>query len=417
MKKNFPAVPAFGLNRLSLGSFLVERPWNAIRPDLKIEPYLVAIAFLLTAEISFSLWFFAVLDNMVRMGSPAAGLPPAIDKALNSWTECGGSDAFGAVVIFVAVMLWSGRRHFAEILRKFVRPDLLSEDDAREPLPYRAAVVGFFAGTLLMLAWCRFAGMSWWVSGFLFGIWYLMLIFISRIIAETGLLTVGNGSFHPPHVLVSTIGFNEARMASTFTVNVFLWPTFHGGYGSALLGWALNGYKAVEGIRRMRVLTVVVYVGIIVSLWIASFRVLGYVYDVGALNSEAGSFREVHWIFNNTYVRDVLLKDRAHSPDWNAAIPIMFVGAAVMSFLLAMRHAFYWWPLHPIGYIAIGIGRGVWFSFFLGWFIKRTVLKYGGGELLAKITPAIYGLFIGQFFMAGVWFLIDLVLKVTGVVA
>ena len=82
-----------------------------------------------------------------------------------------------------------------------------------------------------------------------------------------------------------------------------------------------------------------------------------------------------------------------------------------MSFLVAMRHLFYWWPLHPIGYVAIGVGRGVWFSFFLGWFLKRTVLKYGGGGLLKRVTPAVVGLFIGQFFAAGCWFIVDLVLK------
>jgi len=413
----FPAVPAFGLNRLTLSSFLTDLPWKAVRPELKIEPYLVAIGFLLTAEISFSLWFFAVVDNLVRMGSVAAGLPPEVEQALNSWTECGGSDAVGAVFVFVAVMLWAGRRHFVEVFRKFIDPSLLNEDDAREPVPYRFAVVGFVAGTLLMLAWCRYAGMSWWVSGLLFGIWYVALIFIARVLAETGLVTVSNGAFHPPKTLVSVIGFHEGRMASTFTMNVFIWPTLHGGYGSALLGWLMNGYKAVEGVRRARVLSVVIFAGIVMSVCIASFKTLEYVYGVGALNSEAGSFREVGWIFNNTYVRDILLKDKSHSPDWGAAIPLMMVGAAVMSFLLAMRHLFYWWPLHPIGYVAIGIGRGVWFSFFLGWFIKRTVLKYGGGRLLGKVTPAVYGLFIGQFFVAGIWFLIDLVLKVFGVVA
>jgi hypothetical protein len=138
---------------------------------------------------------------------------------------------------------------------------------------------------------------------------------------------------------------------------------------------------------------------------------------VGGLNSEAGSFREVQWIFNNTYVRDVFLKDKAHAPDWGASIPFMILGAAVMAMLLAMRNLFYWWPLHPIGYIAIGIGGGVWFSFFLGWLMKRSVLKYGGGELLRKVTPAAYGVFLGQFFAAGLWFVADIVLKLTGVVA
>ena len=76
-----------------------------------------------------------------------------------------------------------------------------------------------------------------------------------------------------------------------------------------------------------------------------------------------------------------------------------------MAALLIMRGLFYWWPLHPLGYVALSID-GIWFSFFLGWLAKRTVLKYGGGRALPKATEFFFGLFAGQFFMAGFWYIV-----------
>ena len=35
-------------------------------PNLAIQPYLIAISYLLTTEISFSIWFFALVDNLLR---------------------------------------------------------------------------------------------------------------------------------------------------------------------------------------------------------------------------------------------------------------------------------------------------------------------------------------------------------------
>ena len=61
------------------------------------------------------------------------------------------------------------------------------------------------------------------------------------------------------------------------------------------------------------------------------------------------------------------------------------------------------------GYVAAGLWSGVWFSFFIGWFIKRSVLRYGGGALFHQATPVFVGLVAGQFFMGVVWFVVGLI--------
>lgn len=80
----------------------------------------------------------------------------------------------------------------------------------------------------------------------------------------------------------------------------------------------------------------------------------------------------------------------------------------MMSGLLYLRSAFYWWRLHPIGYITTDIGQGLWFSDWLGWLIKRSVLKYEGGAAFQRLIPFFIGLFVGQLFMAAFWIVIGL---------
>ena len=92
-----------------------------------------------------------------------------------------------------------------------------------------------------------------------------------------------------------------------------------------------------------------------------------------------------------------------------AQITAMVGGGLIMAFLLLMRQLFYWWPFHPIGYVAAGLGSGVWFSFLIGWLVKRFVLKYGGGVLFHKATPVFIGLVAGQFLSGVVWFVVGVI--------
>ena len=59
-------------------------------------------------------------------------------------------------VVVGAVASWFFVDYVIEILAKFADPNRLTEDDEREPVPYRVAVAGFVVGTLLCLAWCRY---------------------------------------------------------------------------------------------------------------------------------------------------------------------------------------------------------------------------------------------------------------------
>jgi hypothetical protein len=80
-------------------------------------------------------------------------------------------------------------------------------------------------------------------------------------------------------------------------------------------------------------------------------------------------------------------------------------GAVVMLILVVCYHRFYWWPIHPIGYLTAysSAMRILWFSFFIGWLCNALCMRYGGVELFKKLRNFFIGLIIGDFLMAGTW--------------
>jgi hypothetical protein len=85
-------------------------------------------------------------------------------------------------------------------------------------------------------------------------------------------------------------------------------------------------------------------------------------------------------------------------------------GAVVMLVLVICYHRFYWWPIHPIGYLTAYSSAMwiLWFSFFTGWLFNALCMRYGGVVLFKKLRNFFIGLIIGDFLMAGSWALYGL---------
>jgi len=78
-----------------------------------------------------------------------------------------------------------------------------------------------------------------------------------------------------------------------------------------------------------------------------------------------------------------------------------------------MRLRFWWWPLHPVGYM-VGMSWGAnwyWLPFLIGWASKTLVVRYGGLRLYRATVPLATGLIIGDLLNTGVWGLVALATK------
>jgi len=81
----------------------------------------------------------------------------------------------------------------------------------------------------------------------------------------------------------------------------------------------------------------------------------------------------------------------------------------VMLLLTYAQRLFFWWPLHPLGFLAQGgwIMRQLWFSFFLAWAAKTAVLRYGGQSKYRSTRVLFIGIIVGLLVVGGLWLIID----------
>jgi len=151
-----------------------------------------------------------------------------------------------------------------------------------------------------------------------------------------------------------------------------------------------------------------VFIGYFVSNWL----VLRLAYNYGGINLNTwfyvnGPQHPYSWA-----VSHILHPAGPSASGWAAR----GAGAALMGLLMFVRYRFLWWPFHPLGF-AVGSVIWIdhlWFSIFLVWLVKAMILKYGGVRMFRQGRPFFLGLILGQYSIAVIWFLIDLVTGQTG---
>jgi len=173
-----PAVPCIG-RAYDLGQLFTERPWSAIRPlSLAWRPENFGLGYLVSTEITFSVWFFYLLLRVsnvvaVMLGYEIAGFPFDQEQA---------SGAYLAMSVF---LIYVARQHLIAAFSQALglRRDL---DERDEPLPYRWAVLGAIIGFATMVGFAVKAGMWGWTATVYLGLFLLFALVYARARAEAG---------------------------------------------------------------------------------------------------------------------------------------------------------------------------------------------------------------------------------------
>ena len=237
----FPSVPKIPLELT--GNYFSEPPWNQIGSvPLRVLPIAVGITFLLTSEVSFSFWFFYWFIKLQYIAAYFVGfLPTTLPSSLGAQERLfTGSQHIGAYFAYVAIILWAAREHLQHVVRRaFGRARKTSGED-NEALSYPAAFWGFALSFAFIFAWSLFAGMDWRLALWLWSCYIVVMIGLSRIIAEGGLLMLESGIYPvglwaqlfgagPNHILSVSNGMLPAQIAqSSFMIDMrgFLMPSF-----------------------------------------------------------------------------------------------------------------------------------------------------------------------------------------------
>ena len=374
--------------------------------NIRINFLMFGFAYFHNTNIAFSLWFFYLLH--VVQESLFSYLGIFSPEELGPWTGSGpvgaimGHQMMGALIVLVCCGLWTARPHLKNVFRKALWGDDRI-DDSDEILSYRVSVYLFVGGISLMGYWLWKTGIPAWIVPFFLFSSLVIFIGLARIIAETGMPTV-TPEMVPAGFVVSGVGVPALGAAGMVATGyTFAWAGDLLVFMTAPLA---NGLRLGSDLKcRRRLLFWAIVAAMLISLVAACWFMLHLAYRDGAVNLHPQYFTGFA-----AYPSDFAAQKLANptGPSLAGWLWTGF-GALIMGGLMAARHFFVWWPFHPLGF-AVSTGwvmNSIWFSIFLAWLIKITVLKYGGPRTYFLTRPFFIGIVLGQFVAAGLWLVVD----------
>jgi len=415
----FPAIPNVPLSGVTIMQWQKTGPLAGFGAfELWLVPWMIAVAYLIPKELSFSCWFFWVVRIGLTVAAIAAGATPQRpeewwDSSFPAATYQGG----GAVLAVALWALWVGRRHLKRAVRLALR-GTAEDGDTREPLSYRWALIGFVLSFGYLVYFCWLAGARVMAGTAIIGLIVVHYIVWARLRAETGLgfipfpLTVNS-------MIIVPFGsgvFTPREIVTLFSTRWTYFPGFGESF-EVVTGNSLEAFKVADSARiATRPLLYAMVAGLVISLVVGVYVVLTGMYHYGFFNSGASSSG---WLSSQLRGVGTGIFNTLTTPskfDLNGTIG-MGAGAAVTFFLATMRLRFWWWPFHPIGYLAANCWGMHWYAqpFFIGWALKSLTIRYGGLRLFRRTMPLAIGLIVGDLVSEGLWVFVITALRSAGV--
>lgn len=397
----WPFVPHLPVTYLDhdLGKYFTSRPWSAIgRLPLPMYPFAIALGFFLPLDLAFSTWFFYLFRKAQQVLGAAMGLhflpgfPYRNQQSTGAWIG----------LFFVAV--WMSRGHLKRVIRKVIF-NSSDVDDSEEPLSYRAATLGIIIGMALIGIFCYRAGMSLWMIGIFFTLFFMLSIAITRMRAELGPPTHELVGMNPGNMMVDWVG---TRGISRNNLSIFplFWFFAGRGYRDHMMPHQLESFKMAEETKMSnRLLPLAMVIAMLVGSLAAFWALLHLSFKVGLdfipIGHDSGVFGQ-------------LASRLSYMRGGNAsATTFMGVGMLFTFLLMAMRMRFLWWPLHPAGY-ALSMNFGIdyiWSCLLISSIIKWIILKYGGLGAHRKAIPFFFGVILGEYCMGSFWSLLSVIIQ------
>ena len=373
-----------------------------IKLKLYIYPAFIGFAFLTSKQVSFSFWFFYFAGTLLigllavlGINIPAAALGVTFGPVISRPEE---TQMIGAYLVFFVFLAWLARFHFIDtVLKGFGARQ--EENLAREWFSIRVSFWGFVIGGLGIVLWCHYFGIPFIFSFFVVGAFFLFTLVATRVICQGGIayFTLTAAPIDGLMAFCSSNFFTNSGIVVAGIVQKILFVDLR----ESLMPSLLHTRKVTEKVSNNRWIffTIVIVLIIGVAASFLAMLALCYKYGVRELQFDWAT-RTTVAVYDNIYS----LVESPQDPDKWVMI-FTGVGALVMLLLVVCYHRFYWWPIHPIGYLTAYSSAMwyLWFSFFVGWACNALCMRYGGVVLFKKLRNFFVGLIIGDFFMAGAW--------------
>ena len=395
----FVVVPTVSI---SLGGLSIFR--GAVSLGLNLNLSMVGFSYFVPQNIALGLVFFYIV-NVVQRGLLGMLAWGGKDETMGAYSQYTDPiiihQAMGGMIVLVAGSLWVGRHHIGNVLRKALgrTPEV---EDADEITSYGVAVWGAVTSFVVMGVWLWQSGIPLpFVPLLLFGA-FVGFMTIARVVAQGGVASMFPPTNGPDFVVANvggtvlgTKGMAGMALSYAWSVDTLI----------LLMSACANGLKLVTEIslpHRRRLFGAIVAV-IILTLGCVVALTLYLSYQYGAINLSRFYFDNVAQ-YPYRFMEKSILNPFDPRPSTWAHIG---TGAAIMGGLMAAQHRFLWWPIHSLGFPISCVFGSMWFSVFVAWLIKSTVLKYGGLTLFNRLKPFFLGLILGEAVVAGTWVIID----------
>ncbi len=398
----YPAVPALRRFR-SLGEYISGFPWDAIAgTNLHVYPAAIGLTYLLTTEVSFSLWFFYVLERLQQ-----------VLFALYGWSGLGYSatdfvqyQQSGAILGLLFLIGYSTRHHWVLIIRQSLtrsRNKSRHPSDVNEPLPYTVAFWGFLTIFVCLFTVLVLLGMDWPLALCLLVMAYGFHLAVSWIATNGGMVMVQMRTlpFDPLIALFGTKGFSPRGIlmmcllqeAYAYDQREFLMPSL------------LNAMKMAQltGLN-IRSLTGWGFIGVVTACAVSLFSWLKLGYTKGAVTLTRTATFAYHANYPYTLAAQYIDPGMPSNSFRSLAMAVGLFGFIGLYFL-RLRFTL---PFHPIGWI---VCRGwameqFWLMILIGWFLKAMIVHYGGLTFYRSARPFFIGIIFGDMTAAALYTII-----------
>jgi len=276
--------------------------------------------------------------------------------------------------------------------------------DRDEPMSARAAVLGSLGGFLALSAFVWSSGGSWWLPVAFLAVYLLIMVSLSRIRAETAVLSSELVWINPQSMITILSGTSSLSQTDLAHVSMLSW--FNGDYRAAAMPHQLEafvGLKRVGG--KLSPLVFALMLAAAVAIVAALLWNLQLYYVNGAAGGNVNSWRISKGTEPWSNLQHALHDPKAAN---GTALAAMMGGAFMILLLSALRTRFVGFPLHPAAY-ALNMSFAndfFWCDLLLAWLIKSCILRYGGIKLYRQVLPFFLGLILGDYVTGSVWSLI-----------
>ena len=390
-------------------------PWNAVgNLPIGFYPFAIALGILLPLELSFSAWVFFWFWKLQFVLARA-----------NAWDAHPGfphveEQSLGAYLGIAFSSLWMARKHLAHIFNHFLAPRDYPIEDKDEPISYRAAVLGLLMGTGLLFAFCKIIGMTSWIIGAFFLIYFAIAVAITRMRAELG-TPIHDLHYAGPDIMLPRILGPTNIPGADMRFFAFAWG-FNRAYRTHPMPIAMEGFYLASRLESPRNTTstfsqslpsfsqslfkVFLFLAFFAPLC-AFWALLHQCYRLGMAN--AGPPNALQIFGSEAWNRYQTNISTPQPPRYESGSTVL-VGFAFSLLLSFCRTRFLGFPLHPVGYaIASSWGMSIlWLPMLIAWTIKLLIVRYGGLDLYRKSMPLVYGVILGECLTGSFWNLVSL---------